>query len=223
MTRGRSICRRVVMALPLVPLSLLLMAGVAFAQQVEVSPNSAPDSSKCSLSAPSPQCGQWTFWASLGALVIGAIVVVLFVVRYLRDAPRFQIESDGRPTGAARSQPARPLAPPPAPTATAAAPVSASQAPAAQAPAATEATSAVAVAEPPPVASEAATAPAAASPAGEAPARRPPSPRQEPVEPDQATFDRVLAEQLAKGTDRRVAEGRAKAAALKAAREKAEG
>jgi hypothetical protein len=43
------------------------------------------------------------------------------------------------------------------------------------------------------------------------------------VEPDQETYDRVFAEQVAKGTDRRVAEGRAKAAALKAAREKAGG
>ncbi len=41
------------------------------------------------------------------------------------------------------------------------------------------------------------------------------------VEPDQETFDRVLAEELAKGTDRRVAEGRAKAAAVRAARKKA--
>jgi menaquinol-cytochrome c reductase cytochrome b/c subunit len=37
---------------------------------------------------------------------------------------------------------------------------------------------------------------------------------------DQETFDRVLAEELGKGTDRRVAEGRARAAALRAARAK---
>jgi hypothetical protein len=43
------------------------------------------------------------------------------------------------------------------------------------------------------------------------------------AEPDQPTYDRVLAEQLAKGTDRRIAEGRAKSAALKAGREKAAG
>jgi hypothetical protein len=43
------------------------------------------------------------------------------------------------------------------------------------------------------------------------------------VEPDQETLDRVLAEELAKGTDRRVAEGRAKAAAIRAARKKAGG
>ena len=41
--------------------------------------------------------------------------------------------------------------------------------------------------------------------------------------PDQETFDRVLAEQLEKGVDRRVAEGRARAAAMKASREKAGG
>ncbi|HEY1330682.1 MAG TPA: 4Fe-4S binding protein [Actinomycetota bacterium] len=60
------------------------------------------------------------------------------------------------------------------------------------------------------------------SAAGEAPARPARAPRVE-VEPDQETYDRVLAEQLAKGSDRRIAEGRAKAAALKAARAKAEG
>jgi NADH-quinone oxidoreductase subunit I len=43
------------------------------------------------------------------------------------------------------------------------------------------------------------------------------------VEPDQETHDRVLKEQLEKGTDPRVAEGRAKAAAIRAARQKAEG
>jgi hypothetical protein len=40
---------------------------------------------------------------------------------------------------------------------------------------------------------------------------------------DQETFDRVLKEQLDKGVDRRVAEGRARAAAVVAARKKAQG
>jgi hypothetical protein len=40
---------------------------------------------------------------------------------------------------------------------------------------------------------------------------------------DQETFDRVLQEQLDKGVDRRVAEGRARAAAVVAARKKAQG
>jgi hypothetical protein len=43
------------------------------------------------------------------------------------------------------------------------------------------------------------------------------------VEPDQEAYDRVLQEELAKGTDRRVAEGRAKAAAIRSARAKAGG
>jgi NADH-quinone oxidoreductase subunit I len=40
------------------------------------------------------------------------------------------------------------------------------------------------------------------------------------VQPDQATLDRVLAEELAKGTDRRVAEGKARRAAMLEARRK---
>jgi hypothetical protein len=40
---------------------------------------------------------------------------------------------------------------------------------------------------------------------------------------DQETFDRVLAELLELGMDRRVAEGRARRAAMIAARQKAEG
>jgi formate hydrogenlyase subunit 6/NADH:ubiquinone oxidoreductase subunit I len=48
------------------------------------------------------------------------------------------------------------------------------------------------------------------------------APAAEHVEPDQETHERVLQEELAKGTDRRVAEGRAKAAAIRAARSKAQ-
>jgi NADH-quinone oxidoreductase subunit I len=43
------------------------------------------------------------------------------------------------------------------------------------------------------------------------------------VEPDEETYERVLREQRDKGTDPRVAEGRAKAAAIRAARQKAGG
>ena len=50
-----------------------------------------------------------------------------------------------------------------------------------------------------------------------------PGPAAEHVEPDQATHDRVLQEELDKGTDRRVAEGRAKAAAIRAARQQRPG
>jgi NADH-quinone oxidoreductase subunit I len=63
------------------------------------------------------------------------------------------------------------------------------------------------------------TAPAAAAEAAAAPA--PAVGGHTEVEPDQETFDRVLAEQLAQGKDRRVAEGQAKRAAMIAARKKA--
>jgi NADH-quinone oxidoreductase subunit I len=68
----------------------------------------------------------------------------------------------------------------------------------------------------PPQASEAAAEP-------EAPAARPAPAAAEHVEPDQETYDRVLQEEVAKGTDRRVAEGRARAAGIRAARKKAGG
>ncbi len=233
MTWGRSILRSVARALPLVALSMLVMSllsGIAFAD-IQATPNTPPDSSKCVLSGPSPQCGQWTYWAAIGALVIGALVVISFIIRYLRDASRFQVdEVRSGPAGRVASQAAsRPLAPPPAPTAVAAAgPLTSSGTAPAGTPGHQAAQTSVAVADPPAAAGAAAEAAPAAPVATQAePAaaveRRAPSPRHDPVEPDQETFDRVLAEQLAKGTDRRVAEGRAKAAALKAAREKAEG
>ena len=70
-------------------------------------------------------------------------------------------------------------------------------------------------------------APAAASPAAAAPAEAA-APVAAPAEHaevalDQETFERVLAELLEQGTDRRVAEGRARRAAMVAARNKAEG
>ncbi len=96
----------------------------------------------------------------------------------------------------------------------------ASQSPSAPAPAAAPVTPA---AEAAPAAAEAAP-PAAAAPAATetAPAAEaaPAAPAAH-VEPDQETFERVLAEQLAQGKDRRVAEGSAKRAAIIAARQKA--
>jgi len=73
------------------------------------------------------------------------------------------------------------------------------------------------VAPPQPAEAPATPAPPAAAPP------RPAAAAPEHVEPDQETFDKVLAEELAKGTDRRVAEGRARAAGVRAARKKAEG
>jgi NADH-quinone oxidoreductase subunit I len=59
------------------------------------------------------------------------------------------------------------------------------------------------------------------APPKEQPAAEPAPAEPEHVEPDQETYDRVLQEQLDKGASRKVAEGRAKAAAIRAARKKA--
>jgi hypothetical protein len=99
-----------------------------------------------------------------------------------------------------------------APPAPAAAP-SPATAPAAQAPGAPP-TAPAAEASP---AAEAAPAAGAAAPAAA------PAAAHADVSLDQETFDRVLAELLEKGTDRRVAEGQARRAAMIAARKKAEG
>jgi NADH-quinone oxidoreductase subunit I len=77
----------------------------------------------------------------------------------------------------------------------------------------------VAAAAPAPSVATAPPAEAVAAPAAAAPA---PAEHAE-VALDQETFDRVLAELLEQGTDRRVAEGRARRAAMVAARAKAEG
>jgi formate hydrogenlyase subunit 6/NADH:ubiquinone oxidoreductase subunit I len=69
----------------------------------------------------------------------------------------------------------------------------------------------------------AAPAPVAEAPAPTAPAPAPAAAEHADVSLDQETFDRVLAELLEQGMDRRVAEGRARRAAMIAARQKAEG
>lgn len=69
---------------------------------------------------------------------------------------------------------------------------------------------------------EAAAAPEATAEAGAAAPTEQPTDRPTGGSLDQETFDRVLEEQLAKGVDRRVAEGRARAAAVVAARKKAQ-
>jgi NADH-quinone oxidoreductase subunit I len=77
-------------------------------------------------------------------------------------------------------------------------------------------------AAPAPAPAEAAPAPAAVpAAAAEAPATA--AEEHADVSLDQETFDRVLAELLEQGMDRRVAEGRARRAAMIAARQKAEG
>jgi hypothetical protein len=114
--------------------------------------------------------------------------------------------------------PAQAAAPAQAPAAAAPAESAASPTPAAEAPAQ----------EAEPAAAAEAPAAAAEAPAAEAPAAESPTPAAAPAERpdvslDQETFDKVLAELLEKGSDRRVAEGQARRAAMIAARKKAEG
>ena len=180
--------------------------------------------------------GGWVFNAAELLAILGIVLTLAIVLGYMRLAPRFQTdEQTRRSVKVPRMQPGREVrrpvkvigtpimvqppvvataavggavavaAPPVAAPAPVAVPAPAAPAPAAAAPAAP-----AAEATAPPVAAEA-VAPAAPA-AGHA-----------DVSLDQETFDRVLAELLEKGTDRRVAEGQARRAAMIAARKKAEG
>jgi NADH-quinone oxidoreductase subunit I len=114
---------------------------------------------------------------------------------------------------------ATPIATPGSEAGAASAPPSVSRgAPSGEASAATGTTGAVEVAAEgtPPVTEAAAEAAQGQAKAASAPAV-------EHVEPDRETYERVLQEELDTGTDRRVAEGRAKAAGVRAARRKAQG
>jgi hypothetical protein len=179
--------------------------------------------------------GGWVYNAAVLLAVLGVVATLLIVFGYMRFAPRFQIgEQDHRGVRAPRIQPGkevrRPvnvtsaplLVQPPvvAMAASAAAPVAVAAAPA-PAP--------VPAPAPAPAPAVEATAPATAE--ATAPATAPAAPAAAPavsaghsdVSLDQDTFDATLADLLAKGTDRRVAEGQARRAAMIAARKKAGG
>jgi hypothetical protein len=161
--------------------------------------------------------GGWVFWMAQGAIILGGVTLVVLGAMYLRYAPRFQRdEEDGPRSGVRAPEPTMRLqttweqaSPPVAVQAVPAPQPVAVAAPAAAPAAAAPAAAAPAAAAP---AAAAATAPAAAAPAA---ART-----REHAELDQETYDRVLAEETAKGTSARVAEGRARSAALKAWRAK---
>ena len=189
---------------------------------------------------PTENTGGWVFTMAQLLAVLGVGVVIFLVVMYMRYAPRFAKDEESlRVVRADRVRPGQALprrdvdisqaapvvvAPPAVPVAVgAAAPAAPAAAAAPAAPVAAAAPAAPAVAAPttpPEAAAPAAAAPAAAAPPPAAPAA--PAERVE-VTLDQAVFDEKLAELLEKGTDRRVAEGQARRAAMIAARKKAEG
>jgi hypothetical protein len=186
--------------------------------------------------------GGWVFNAAELLAFLGIVLTLAIVFGYMRLAPRFQTdEQTRRSVKVPRMQPGqevrRPVkvvgtpivvqppviapavaagavavaAPPVAAPAPVAASAAAAAAPAAAAPAVTPAAPAAQAAE-------------AAAPPADAPApAAAPAAAHADVTLDQETFDRVLAELLEKGTDRRVAEGQARRAAMIAARKKAEG
>jgi uncharacterized membrane protein len=181
---------------------------------------------------PTENTGGWVFTMAQLMAVLGVGVVIFLIVMYMRYAPRFAKDEESlRVVRADRVRPGQALprrdvdisqaapvvvAPPAVPVAVGAVvPAPAVPAPAVPAPA----VPAPAVPAPAPEAAAPAPAPAAAAPpaAPVAPAER------VEVTLDQAVFDEKLAELLEKGTDRRVAEGQARRAAMIAARKKAEG
>jgi hypothetical protein len=191
--------------------------------------------------------GGWVFNAAELLALLGFVLTVAIVFGYMRLAPRFQTdEQTRRSVRVPRMQPGqevrRPVKvigtpiivqPPVIAPAVAAGPAAVAP-PAVAAPAPAVAAPAPAPAAAPPTA----PAPAAGAPAAEAspPAEAASSAEAAPAAPaaapaaahadvslDQETFDRVLAELLEKGTDRRVAEGQARRAAMIAARKRAEG
>ncbi len=201
-------------------LGVVLLPQAALAQ-VSINPTQSP----------SRDTGGWVYWMAEGAIVLGGIILLLAAFSYLRFSPRFSRDEDaeGRPRAGVRApepqvglqrswrQASPPVAVQPVPPPIVAPPQPvAVGAPAAPAPGAAPAAAGSAGQAP-----AAAAAPAAGASAPAA-APAPPRPKAEAIELDQETLERVLAEQLAKGTDRRVAEGRARSAAMKAARAKAE-
>jgi type IV secretory pathway VirB10-like protein len=114
----------------------------------------------------------------------------------------------------------------PAPAASPAAAPAAAASPASAPAAAPDASPAPATEEPAEAAAEPSAAPTAAEPTA-APAAPAPAPAADEHRPevslDQETFDKTLEELLAQGTDRRIAEGKARRAAMIAARKKAAG
>jgi hypothetical protein len=182
--------------------------------------------------------GGWIYWLAFLSLALAILLAIFLIAAYMRYAPRFaKDEDEAKVVRADRVLPghapprrmvdvtkAVPVvaAPPPVIVASAPAAVAAPAASVATAaPAASVPASAPAAAAPaaPPASPAAAQAPAASA----APAAAPAPTEHADVSLDQEVFDKTLEELLATGTDRRIAEGKAKRAAMIAARKKAAG
>jgi pyruvate dehydrogenase E2 component (dihydrolipoamide acetyltransferase) len=220
---------------------VMLLPATAALAQTPVDPSVTPEINT----------GGWVHGMAILFGAIGVLVLLMLVAAYIRYAPRFSTdESTLKVVRADRVRPGEELprrtvdikaaapmvvAPPPLPQpagVAASAPAAAAAAtPAAAAPAPAPAPAPAAEAPSPEAPQEAPAseeAPAEAAQAQPAPADAPPPPAPPPAERvevalDQEVFDQTLKELLDKGTDKRVAEGQARRAAMIAARKKAAG
>ncbi len=227
---------RRILALSAASTAIVLIAASVAQAQVKIENSATPVENN----------GGWVYQAAQLLTLLGIVTVVFIVIGYMRFAPRFA-KDDGsadvvradrvvigrelprRNVDLSQAAPVT-VAPPAVPVAAgvAAAPAAAS-AVAAPGPASTPAAAPAtqeAPAAPAPAAQEASAAPETAAPPAEAPAAAPapaaPSERVE-VSMDQEVFDATLADLLASGTDRRIAEGKARRAGMIAAKKKAAG
>ncbi|MGE5226856.1 MAG: hypothetical protein ACM3OO_08265 [Planctomycetaceae bacterium] len=233
---------RSLLVLTLGTAALLVVTAVpAFAQSI-LDPTNTPSKS--------PGGTGWAYetFRFFGMGWLAVLFVLILVISYMRHAPRFSKDEEStRVVHADRVLPGREpprrqvdlsqavpiVVQPPAIPAAVAAPAVAAPAPA---PAVAAPAPAPAVAAPAPAAAPAAPAPAAPAEAP-APAAAAPPAAAEPAAPapapapaehvevslDEETFQKTLDELLAQGTDRRIAEGKARRAAMIAARKKAAG
>jgi hypothetical protein len=193
----------------------MVASATVAAAQTTIDPTTVPERND----------GGWIFWLAWLCAIMGGLLLAFLIVMYMRYAPGFRREEESKVVFADRVMPgiepprrsvdlsqAAPIVvqPPSLPSAVAAASIApaataVAEAPAAEAPAAEAPT-------PPPAAEAPAAAGAPAAP-----------PERVEVTMDQEVFEATLEELLAKGTDRRVAEGQARRAGMIAARKKAEG
>jgi hypothetical protein len=183
-----------------------------------------------SATAPITPFGIHVSFATL-LLLLGLVMVLFLTIMYMRYAPRFSKDEESlkvvradrvvvgqelprRNVDLSQASPVI-VAPPAVPGALDGAPAPVPAAMAAVATATAPEGSAV-----PQVTEAAPAAPAAAAPAAPAPAAAAPAPRVE-VTMDQAVFDTTLQELLDAGTDRRIAEGKARRAGMIAAKKAA--
>src|SRR3990172_9605754 len=78
--------------------SVLAVGASGAAAQVIVSPNAEPERND----------GGWIYWIAIALVVLGVVLALSIVLRYVRYAPRFQREESGPKTvKAPRIQPGR--------------------------------------------------------------------------------------------------------------------